>query len=331
MYKNIEHQLETQFQNDFVESSDASMMWDSIEKKVNLKKTWRSRNKIFLCLGILALFSIAGTVYAIDVLRPVIFPAIEFQSKTSPVDEDKDISNITLPTIPTYSSIKERMLNSIDNFNTVQGTFREIFSPIHLDQTIEFNVSEGNSPGSYVKVTDNLTEHTTEETSSDGKSLLTLYNKNQKFMKADTTKTITDKIKGPRVVKAETGETAYIYRTDPAFSNQATEVILPQAYAFWLNDETKNYKVTGEDILLDRKVTLIEGTHDVNLAKKHNATQFKMWVDSETGVLLKLIESNTKGEVTNSIEVSSITFNQNIDRSKFSTEPPKGYTDIHTQ
>ncbi|MBP1996702.1 LolA family protein [Paenibacillus eucommiae] len=341
MSKNIERQLETQFQNDFVESPYSSIMWENIEKKINFKTSKLSRKKFFLSLGILALFSIAGTVYAIDILQPVKFPAIEYETRTTP--DTKNNSNISSPTrtpvneqiispiIPDYSSIKERMLNAVDNYNTIQGSFREVFTPINVDQTIEFYISEGNSPGSYVKVTDNLTEQTVEETSSDGKSLLTLYNKKQKFRKSDTTKTITDKIKSPRVVKAETGETAYIYRTDPAFSNQATEVSLPQAYAFWLNDETKNYKVTGEDILHDRKVTIIEGTHDVNLAKKHNATQFKMWVDSETGVLLKMIESNTRGEITNSIEVSSITFNQKIDRSKFSTVPPKDYTDIHSR
>jgi hypothetical protein len=38
MFKNIERQLESQFQNDFVESSDSNLMWDSIEKKIKLKK-----------------------------------------------------------------------------------------------------------------------------------------------------------------------------------------------------------------------------------------------------------------------------------------------------
>jgi outer membrane lipoprotein-sorting protein len=286
------------------------------------------RKKILIIFGLLAVFSIVGTVYAYVDINPAILPAVEFESKANSISIDT--SNIKTPIIPSYTSIKERMLNAVDNFNTVQGTFREKFSPINLDQTIDFNISEVNGLGSYVKITDNLTKDT-QEISSDGKSILTLNNKTKTSNSTDVTKTLTGKIIGARESKTEKGEPVYNYRTDPAFSNIASEVILPQVYAFWLNDETNNYKVTGEDIFLGRNVTLIEGTHDAILAKKHNATQFNMWVDTETGVLLKLIETNANGEVTNSIEVSSISFNQNIDHLKFSTVAPESYTDIHSK
>ncbi len=54
-----------------------------------------------------------------------------------------------------------------------------------------------------------------------------------------------------------------------------------------------------------------------------------MWIDAETGVLLKLEETNDKNEVTNLIEVSSIEFNKkgNLSLSnKFN--PPADYKDL---
>lgn len=81
----------------------------------------------------------------------------------------------------------------------------------------------------------------------------------------------------------------------------------------------------------DRAVTVIEGTLDAEMAKKHKATLFKMWVDSETGILLKLEETNANGEFVSGVEVASITFNQAVSRSKFSTETPAGFADIRAR
>lgn len=47
------------------------------------------------------------------------------------------------------------MLNSIDNFNSIRGSYQMVAKSIDVDNTISFEVQEGNQPGSFVKTTDN--------------------------------------------------------------------------------------------------------------------------------------------------------------------------------
>jgi outer membrane lipoprotein-sorting protein len=134
--------------------------------------------------------------------------------------------------------------------------------------------------------------------------------------------------KEARSFKNEKGEAVFVKRPNPAFSSSADDVIFPQDYAFWLTPA--NHKILGEEKLLDRPVTVIEGQHDDSiLAEKHQATHFKMWVDTKTGVLLKLVETNDKNEVTNSIEVLSIEFDKKADTAQLSAfTPPTDYKDV---
>ena len=57
-----------------------------------------------------------------------------------------------------------------------------------------------------------------------------------------------------------------------------------------------------------------------------------MWVDNKTGVLLKLIDRNSEGEVINKIEVTSIEFDINPNNSKLSefnlTDIPNEYKNL---
>jgi hypothetical protein len=213
------------------------------------------------------------------------------------------------------------MLNAVDNFQTVKGSYRTIIKPLNVDESLYFEIAEGKNPGSYVKVTDNKTNTVTEQR-SDGQYILK-QDKDKEYKKLKLS-TNTGKPSGPRKTKSASGENVYINRVDPAISGPAQSVVLPQAYAFWLNDETNNYSIVGNETFLGRNATVIEGVHDQDMAIKHDATKFKLWVDSETGVLLKLIETNESGEVTNSVVAESIQFNIPLDSSEFSTQEPQG-------
>lgn len=208
-------------------------------------------------------------------------------------------------------SLQDKMLNAIDNYQYLSGSYRTILTPIGVDETVEFEVQQGTEPRSRVLVQSN-TANILRETAFDGEYYWTIQHDKKLYRKAKASKQVElanfDK-KAERMFKNEKGEKVFVKRPDPSFSSLAKDVIFPQDYAFWLT--SSNHKILGEEKLLERTAVVIEGKHtDLILAEKHESTNFKMWIDKETGVLLKLEETNDKDEVTNSIEVLSIEFNK---------------------
>lgn len=125
----------------------------------------------------------------------------------------------------------------------------------------------------------------------------------------------------PRVSVNLKGEPEYYHRQDPAMAYGANEVTFPENYGFWL---ASGYDIIGQEKVVGRDATVLTGKLDAYLASKHKATDYKMWVDSQTGILLKLIETNEAGEVITLIEVKEIFVNSSVDRNKFNTTAPQG-------
>ncbi|MDQ0913853.1 sigma-E factor regulatory protein RseB domain-containing protein [Paenibacillus sp. V4I5] len=213
-------------------------------------------------------------------------------------------------TIPNYETIHDRMLNAIDNYKDIKGTYKI------GNQTVEFEVAEGDSPGSYTKMTENNGQVV--EIISDGVNVLNLNHQSKTFRKH--VNPTSEPVKGPRIYRNENGTMNYIHRPDPATAASAL-VTFPENYAFMLTDGIK----TGQEKYLERDATIIEGKPNEDLPKNFGANHFKMWVDSETGVLLKVIGTNEKNEVVHSLEVISIQINKGVDRSKFSMDVPSGW------
>jgi outer membrane lipoprotein-sorting protein len=241
------------------------------------------------------------------------------------------IHSISIEAAPTVqeNSISDKMINAIDNYKDIQGTYHIIEKPIDVDQTVTFKIKEGSAPGSYVKVVDNPSG-LYEETHADGDSMLSYTPSKNEFHINKVDKNTFQKINGPRVSKNDRGEIVYIHRQDPSLASIASDVTFPENYGFWLKAPNAQYNVVGHENILNRDATVIEGKMDPYVGQKHHATDFKMWVDSETGVLLKLIETdaNNNNEITNQIIVNDIKFNQgNIDTSDFKITPPKGAID----
>ncbi|USG66993.1 hypothetical protein NDK47_06775 [Brevibacillus ruminantium] len=229
------------------------------------------------------------------------------------------------------TTVQSKMLNAIDHYQSATGSFRTILTPIGVDETVDFEVYRGTSPWSHVKVTNNQNKEIT-ETTFDGNTSMLINHNNKTYMQDKVSvqkqKVELDQNK-PRSYKNDQGELVFVKRQDAAFSGIANDVLFPQDYAFWLTPS--NYKIAGEEELLNRTSIVIEGEHDDPiLAKKHQSSHFKMWIDKETGVLLKLVETNNNNEVTNSIEVLSIEFDKQQDFSTLSKTHavPSDYKDV---
>ncbi|OYD08772.1 LolA family protein [Paludifilum halophilum] len=219
------------------------------------------------------------------------------------------------------AEIQNKMLNAVDHYKDIQGSFEMQFSNINDKKEVEFTLSEEN-PGSYVKVTKKGGNEVVRK--SNGKSILKLNPQQKAYSK--TSVSPSSPIENPRHYKNEKGQNVFVHRQDPAWARTANEVTLPQNYAFWLT--ANESEVVGYDTLLNRKVAVIKGKHDSYLQKKLGADTFKMWVDRQTGVLLKLEGTDSKGNVAYSIDVQDIQFNQGVNESQFTVDTPKGWEKV---
>jgi hypothetical protein len=318
----------------FEEKTFTSEMILSIEQRLHTPK--KTRKIHFVKAGFVAISTIIGLSIVILVPHPW-----ERSLSTGIPDQVPVVSVETpvlspLPTpmpIPYYATILDRMLNSVDNFHDISGVYHEYYKSFDSDNTIRFEIEEGRNPGSYSSI-----ERTGEEgnpqtiTAADGSYLLSMQPQ-EKSYSISKLGNRSEKPNGPRFYKGTDGTNNWVPRGDPAFS-LAADMISPSNYAFWTVDpETlePTYQVTGHEVLLDRDTTIMEGNLDSYMGGKHKAKHYKYWVDSETGVLLKLQLTNDSQEIVESLEMLSVSFNIGVDRSKFSTKAPDGWIDSRSR
>jgi hypothetical protein len=323
----------------FDEQTFTPVMMKNIEQRL---ETPRNPDRVrFVWVGVVAVPIMLGLFFVVLVSHPWERDAaigIPEQSNssvfvatpiTTPITTPNITSSPTPKPIPYYATILDRMLDAVDNFSDVKGVYRQFDKSFGTDNTIRFEIEEGDHPGSYT-----TTEKTGEEgnpqtiNAFDGENLIQLQPK-EKIFRMDRFGNPPKKPEGPRFFKGPDGYNTWVGRGDPAES-PAAEMILPSNYAFWTIDtETlkPTYQVTGHENFLGRDATIMEGNLDAYMGGKQKAKHYKYWVDSETGVLLKLELTNDSQEVVQSLEMCSITFNKGVDHSKFSAKAPEGWTD----
>jgi uncharacterized protein YxeA len=210
----------------------------------------------------------------------------------------------------TKSVIQQNMWNAIDSYKTAKGSY--VTNSQRFGSTkVDFQVREGDKPGSYVKVTNNNGD--VSETRVNGNHLMDKLN-GQVVMVAPLVKgngSGADKHMN-RYQKNTDGQKSYVHRADPAVAGIANDVTFPETLAFWLEDYSK-WSIEGEGTLVGRTVDIVKGELPSSIKQKHNAETFHFWVDRETGMLLKLEEYNQKGQVVEGHEVSTLKINGEFD------------------
>ncbi|WP_394840517.1 hypothetical protein LZC95_25780 [Pendulispora brunnea] len=228
------------------------------------------------------------------------------------------------PLAPEVAIIQQNMLNAVDRYRDVKGAFHVFFSNNGQDDRVEFKISEQDQR-SFVRTTPRG-GNAVEETSSAVSSLV-LYPERAMFRRSAHTPI--SHAPSARHFFNKACESVYVRRQDPAWAHAANEITLPSNYAFWLTDS--DAKVVGQETLLSRKVTVVAGRHDWYLGTKLGASAFKMWIDDETGVLLKLSGTDDRGRVVYAIDVTDIQFDRGVGLGEFSLEEPVGWANIGLQ
>lgn len=229
----------------------------------------------------------------------------------------------------TKEEIQNKMVNSIDYFDTVKGSFTYHANHSNAHYTVDYQVRLGQNPSSYTKL---KTSEKDRDMKFDGENLIILDNKNKKYeqYKIDKNELKTN-LKGTsakaRYNKNSAGKVEGVtLRRDPSFMGVASDTIFNQNIALGFLEDHSKWNIITEENYLGLNAVIIEGELNSYYQQKHGAKTFKLWVHKDTGILLKMEEYNIKNETVYYIRTDSIKINDTLENEKLKTEVPVGYT-----
>lgn len=267
--------------------------------------------------------------------------------------EDKDVNedvevkqqDIINPThfVSQKDEIIYKMLNSIDYFNTATVEFSALFPSFSVaqDYYIETNIDTGVShqicSDNFVETRDAVSAKAY-ETYSDGK-VVREYNNMERSVRTLRTveerRTLAEEWPGieERYYIDENEAPHYRYRGNPTNADMAGECLFPQVAAFAYLVDKSLWSVVKSLEYCERECYFIEGTVRDSYSEQIGADTFMMYVDKETGVLLKLEAYDSHGNIVSSMVVSSISIDEPMTRDSFTYDMSKyeSYTDLDSQ
>ncbi|WP_304433308.1 hypothetical protein [Acutalibacter muris] len=239
----------------------------------------------------------------------------------SNINDESDISvpmaKDALP-ISTKEEVFDRMLNSIDYFNTAQICFDLLMSPVEEPITciIETNLVTGESYEATVpliagaaSIDGALAEV---ETYSDGDNITNYYNKKKEYcVMFPAAKRMLCEQELPKdlpraFIGTDDNMPNYINRVDSTNTTFGSYCLFPQGLTFGFLTDFSLWNIDGNEKYLDRDCLALSGNATESYGQKLNIETFSMLVDSTTGILLKLEGRNQRGEITAYMTVNSI-------------------------
>ncbi|KAB2397080.1 MULTISPECIES: hypothetical protein [Bacillus cereus group] len=245
------------------------------------------------------------------------------------------------------SLIQNKMVNSIDNFSSAQGSFLYYAKLANIDQTIEFDVKLNNKPVSHNKMKNNDGNKVSEST-FDGKQHLTVFHDEKQYNLANAISNEEAPVKSQaipaeqRYIKGPNGKNEGVkLRRDPANMGLANEVLFSQNIALGFLEEKNKWTIKGEEKYLDLPVIIITGEVPNSYAQRHGGKTFKLLVHKDTGILLNFEEYDSNNQIVFNIKVNNINIDNNqktvmksavstqqnsmSDEQKFTIKIPEGY------
>lgn len=246
----------------------------------------------------------------------------------------RKVDSYSFSEVKSITNVKENiynsMLNSVDFYDAVKGSFTTTFIRAGEDVTVSYQVDipaqvacesvKGSMENVQLVCADEMM-HTYDANKQtydkgyyssqfDASSRASSLDYNaclphaQKAAFFDGEKMVYD-----RVVDCGDGERGYYYRPDITNTAFANTCIFPQSLGMALLTDMDNWDVTGVEKYLGRQAVVLTGIiTDESYAQKISVDSFVMYVDMETGVLLDFKGYSESGELTQSITTQSISF-----------------------
>lgn len=213
----------------------------------------------------------------------------------------------------------QKMAYSYQNIKTLRG--KALSNINSVSSTVEFQIREGKNPASYEVVTQ--PDGTINEYINDNHYMVVQLNgKEDRITKVSTHNPEME----PRttfVSTASDGNPSYYLPSDPAWSRNAQDIVSPLRNMGFMVVDLNLWSFKGEDMLVARKTKLIEGELPSYQKQKGSSVTYKIWVDDETGMLLKKQFYDKNGNIVETFEVTSIEVNPKIDNSIFEISDEK--------
>lgn len=230
--------------------------------------------------------------------------------------------------------IRYKMLNAIDNYKTAKTKASVYYAKQGLKISFEGEVDIVNGR-SNIKYTDSYDSSNnvlqTEIISDISKQERLQLNDTKRTYKIDE---LADLYTDSQTMKKEflamypdvdsRSNSVKVLRPDPTTMELASSVLFPQDVALSYLDNEDNWSIVGEEKMLDRDVVLIEGTFNKKVQENGHET-FKMWVDKETGILLKYESYTPDGNLFDYTYVDYLTLNGPTAKNVYDFSVPEGY------
>lgn len=240
-------------------------------------------------------------------------------SSVNPLSEiDKVPSAKTTEPAKTKQEIYERMLNSVDYFNTVTVCFDlkmsadepaitcEIDTNLITGETYEASTSLDAGADRVNRSLASIERY------SDGEYVTDYFND-------DKTYRIVQSVE-PRLLKEQEipegqprafigsndKQPSYIYRADPTNSVWGSFCLFPQGLTFGYLTDFDLWDIKGTETYLDRECLVLSGQSNGSYKRKTGVNTFTMYVDSQTGILLKQEGWDESGNIVRSMTVNAI-------------------------
>ncbi|GGH86557.1 hypothetical protein JOD43_003556 [Pullulanibacillus pueri] len=228
----------------------------------------------------------------------------------------------------TKAEVLYRMMNTMDYFNSVQGSFITDMGSVKKDDkdTVDYSLAfQNNTYESYVKV------RSTDETQiqiNTGKKHINLYHDKTYntsgqigYQKGKPIKL--DEIKGA----LSDGHTAWsprnrpvmLYGSSTLFPFEIAESYLMKNTDWDIESQNANY--------LGHEAVILTGHINRLSADKTPITSFKMWINKGTGILLRMENYDKKGNLIEFMKTTRLKFNKGIDEKLLTI--PEGYKKVN--
>lgn len=213
--------------------------------------------------------------------------------------------------VSSKEEVQERLLNTYHFYDKVQGSFNYFSNDVGFDYTVDYKLKWKEKKVQYqVKVTENKKQMSDEILYSDGKMVILYHN-------AKTYETfeypIEDKGELKKVKdtykKNQDGTKEYSYPQNNLNLGLAENSLHPKEIAVGFLEDYNSWNITGIEELLGRETVVIEGKFDSFYQEKLKSNSFKLWMDRNTGILLKYETYGLEGQVIDGLVTTDFKIN----------------------
>ena len=289
------------------------------------------RNHRFVAIILAVLCVLAGSVYAYARYNtpeypmglPVLDPnEVNYLVPSQQADKaEKNVSLVSaaksVSPAETKDEIYDRMLNSVDYYDVAEVCFDLTdLDGLAITCQIETDLRSGQAYEAVAPLIEGYetinSDYSDIESYADGTWVTDYFNKERTYSvsRPVTVRRMSeDEIAAdqPRAfIGANDNMPNYVYSADPTNTIYGSNCLFPQGITFGYLADFELWDITGHESYLDRDCLVLSGQTTGSYDKKTGVSSFTMYVDSQTGILLKLSGLNESGNVARSMTVNSI-------------------------